>query len=433
MKEAEEKGILFEAVHRRKNGNELPVEVNSFSLQRSGETVLFSIIRDITDRRRAEEIILRLSEERKTLIDNVPAMIWYKNTKNTIIRVNPAVERIFGAPASAIEGKSAYELFPEEAKDYYLDDLEVISSGRPKFNIVQQMPTADGEKLWVRTEKIPLRDELGTIIGLLVFSVDITGIKRAENELISRSKDIQAANEELVTAGEELRLNEARLTTSLEEKEALLAEVHHRVKNNLAAFISLLALDGTYEESVAGQRLKKDLQNRARSMALIHETLYKTRKFSTVDMNIYLSTLTEQIGGTYRTEKSIRTIVSAEGVSLDLARATPCGLIVNELITNAFKYAFPKDFDCETIRQEPCTVRITLSLKDGVYTLTVADNGVGLPPGFDPKTATSLGLKLVNFLSRHQLRAKVEVNTGKGTEYTIRFGDKAKLPQASRS
>jgi PAS domain S-box-containing protein len=424
IREAEATGILFEAVHRKKDGTEIPVEVNSFSMQLEGDPIIFSIIRDITLRRKAEEAILRLSGERKTLIDNVPAMIWYKDTHNTIVRVNPEVERIFGAPAKAIEGKSAYDLFPDEARDYYVDDLEVISSGIPKFNIIQQMPTADGRKLWVRTEKIPVRDELGTITGLLVFSVDITGMKRAEDELIQRSDDVQAANEELMAIGTELRENEARLTASLEEKDALLAEVHHRVKNNLAAFISLLALDGTYEESPAGQRLKTDLQNRARSMALIHETLYRTRKFSSVDMGVYLSTLTEQIAGTYQTGKSVRILVDANGINLDLSRATPTGLIVNELLTNSFKYAFPASFDCEGIRHEPCTLRVSLTFDDGMYTLRVGDNGIGLPAKFDPKKATSLGLKLVNFLARHQLRAKIEFDTAKGTEYTLRFSDK---------
>jgi two-component sensor histidine kinase len=122
--------------------------------------------------------------------------------------------------------------------------------------------------------------------------------------------------------------------------------------------------------------------------------------------------------------KSIRTIVNAEGISLDLARATPCGLIINELITNSFKYAFPPSFDCKSARQELCTLRISLALNHGYYELVVADNGVGLPENFDITTAKSLGLKLVNFLARHQLRAKVEVSRKNGTEFSIRFKEK---------
>jgi len=281
----------------------------------------------------------------------------------------------------------------------------------------------DGSRFHARVESVKIeRSQKDPVVRMAI--IDITEQKRTEVELAQRSADIQAVNEELTTAGDELRRNEVCLTQSLEEKEALLSEVHHRVKNNLAAFISLLALDGTYEDSPAGRRLKQDLQNRARSMALIHETLYQTRKFSTVDMNIYLTTLTGQLAGSYQGKGTVRTIIDADGVSLDLARATPCGLIINELITNSFKYAFPASFDCAAIRHEPCTLRVSIARDNGMYVLVVADNGVGFAPSIDPKTAKSFGLKLVNFLARHQLRATVQVSTDKGTEYSIRFPEK---------
>jgi two-component sensor histidine kinase len=269
---------------------------------------------------------------------------------------------------------------------------------------------------------------MGTVTGLVVFSVDITEIKLAEEELISRSNQIHEANIELTVAGDELREKEMKLTESLEEKEALLSEVHHRVKNNLAAFISLLSLEGTYEDTPAGNQLKKDLQNRARSMALIHETLYMTRNFSSVDMGVYLKTLAEQVAATYSSERSIRTIVQSEGITLDLARATPCGLIVNELITNSFKYAFPSLFDCAAVRHDPCTIRVSMTNADGMYELTVRDNGIGLPATFDPATAKSLGIKLVNFLAHHQLRAKIEVRVDKGTEFIFRLKNSENYP-----
>ncbi len=146
-----------------------------------GDPLIRMAISDITAQKQAEEAINLLSEERKVLIDNMPAMIWYKDTHNNFIRVNPAASRTFGRSATAIEGKSAYDLFPETAEQYFRDDLEVISSGTPKFGIIEQMKTADGRDLWLRTEKIPLKDKDGTIAGVLVFSVDITDIKREED------------------------------------------------------------------------------------------------------------------------------------------------------------------------------------------------------------------------------------------------------------
>ncbi len=389
--------------------------------RKSADPVIRIAISNINSQKQAEEEIHRLNEDRKILVDNVPAMIWYKDTRNNIIRVNPAAAGSFGAPANAIEGKSVYDLFPETAERYYQDDLEVIRSGIPKFGIIEPMKTTNGRNLWVRTEKIPLKDERGKITGILVFTVDITNLKLVEEELIKRSDRIGAANIELAAASEELRQNEARLTESLGEKEILLSEIHHRVKNNLTAFISLLSLEGSTEETPAGRSLKKDLQNRARSMALIHETLYRTGKFTNVDMQVYLTTLVGQIAGSYSGSEAVRTVINARGVILDIARATPAGLIINELVTNSFKYAFPKEFDCMATRKEPCTIRIMLTFEDGIYVLTVADNGIGLPPQLDPLVTKSLGLKLVNFLARHQLRAEINVRTGKGTEFIFQM------------
>jgi PAS domain S-box-containing protein len=218
-----------------------------------------------------------------------------------------------------------------------------------------------------------------------------------------------------------LREKEEKLTRSVIEKEALLAEIHHRVKNNLTALISLLSLEGTYEDTPEGKRLKKDLQNRAWSMALIHDTLYKTRMYASVDMDLYLKTLAGQIACSFEIVRPVRTIVNGGGIDLDLSRATTCGMIVNELITNSFKYAFPDYFECETGQEDSCTIGIFLTKDEKEYTLTVSDNGVGLPAGFKPKAAQSLGLKLVNFLAKHQLRATIEVTTNPGTRFSIRF------------
>lgn len=256
-----------------------------------------------------------------------------------------------------------------------------------------------------------------------------------EQELVRKNAELDLINEELISAEDELRhnleelkareieleKNQEKLSEALDEKEVLLSEIHHRVKNNLAAFISLLSLEGSYDNSPAGLAMKKDLQNRARSMALIHETLYRTRNFSRVDIGMYLSTLVDQIISSYRAPESFERIVEVHGITLDIMRATPLGLIVNEIVTNSLKYAFPKSFNCAEKRNEPCTIRIGLVKEDRTYVLTVSDNGVGLPEEIDIKNSRTLGLKLVYFLSKHQLKAKLEIERDKGTRYTFRF------------
>ncbi len=162
-------------------------------------------------------------------------------------------------------------------------------------------------------------------------------------ELNATQEELQQNVEELGRSEQVLRQSEAELKEALEEKDVLLSEIHHRVKNNLAAFISLISLENTYTDTPEGLALKKDLQNRARSMALIHETLYRTRKYANVDMDVYLNTLVDQIAASYATAKFVRTIVNADNTLLDITRATPCGLIINELVTNSFKYRIPGD------------------------------------------------------------------------------------------
>jgi two-component sensor histidine kinase len=134
-------------------------------------------------------------------------------------------------------------------------------------------------------------------------------------------------------------------------------------------------------------------------------------------MEIYLNNLVSQIAGSYAVGAAIITVVDAHGVVLDLSRATTAGLIINELVTNSFKYAFPEGFDCMATRGEPCTIRVTLIQDDDRYLLTVADNGCSIPAEIDPLVVKSLGLKLVTFLARHQLHAEIEVRKDKGTEF----------------
>lgn len=258
---------------------------------------------------------------------------------------------------------------------------------------------------------------------ILVAVSDITDRVRAEQDLALTNRDLEelrAAYQAIADGQRQLRRNERELTEALEEKEALLSEIHHRVRNNLTAFISLLSLDGAQEESESARELRKDLQNRARSMALIHETLYRTGNFSNVDMEKYLSTLITHIAESYA-KREIRILVDSTNVALDLSRATTAGLIVNELVTNSLKYAFPPDFDCRATRGEPCTIHVTFRRGEGTCILTVADNGIGLPSGFDPFTAKSLGLKLVNFLARHQLLAEPSFRARRGTEFIFRL------------
>ncbi len=392
-----------------------------------GKTVLSTIAQgqDITQRKLAEEMNLRAREEWERTFNTVPDLIAILDTHHRILRVNRAMAERLGTPPENCAGMVCHEVIhgTPSAPGFCPHSLTCLDG---KQHIVEVKEPALGGYFIVSTT--PLFDADGNVTGSVHVAHDISGRKQAEEELNKKHNDLNAAYAELTSTQEELQQNveelskrEQELSESLAEKEILLSEIHHRVKNNLTAFISLLSLEGSYEDSPAGRALKQDLQNRARSMALIHETLYRTKKYASVDMDVYLGTLVEQVAASYASEKDIRTLVEADGIIADLTRATPCGLIVNELVTNSFKYAFPDSFDCEKECGEPCTIRISLGKENDLYVLKVGDNGVGLPEEIDIATTKSLGLKLVTFLARHQLRAKIDVVKEKGSEYIFRF------------
>lgn len=362
------------------------------------------------DLRRSEEALRESGEESRAILAAARESI-YLMDRSGIIRVAnaTALERLGGRPADSVIGHPFSEFMtPELSISRWKRFEEVLTSGRT----VRFEDERNG--IIFSHNFVPVFGEDGAVTRIAIFSSDITDRKKAERELlrkneelhhsneeltamqeelhmandellasgqelVSRNRDLGILNEELTAIQEELRQslddlsarerelrrNQAELQEALREKEVLLAEIHHRVKNNLAAFISLLSLDGSYEDSPAGEALRTDLQNRARSMALIHETLYRTKRFATVDMGVYLQTLVSQIAGSYKSPQVFETIVGADGVVLDISRATPTGLIVNELVTNSIKYAFPRSFDCVKDRGTPCTIRVRLKKTTG--------------------------------------------------------------------
>ena len=211
----------------------------------------------------------------------------------------------------------------------------------------------------------------------------------------------------------ERKMAEARIRTSLEEKEVLLKEIHHRVKNNLQIVSSLFDLQSGETSDPMVLEMFRECRNRVRSMAMIHERLYSTEDLSRIEAAQYLSTLTNDLAHSYGlTSRHVNLRLQANEVFLDVDKAIPCGLIVNELVSNALKYAFTSKCDGEIVVQlEP--------VEDGLE-LTVSDNGAGFPPEIDFRNTASLGLRLVNSLV-DQLDGQIEMSAEDGTRFTILF------------
>ena len=404
-----------------------------------GKTIESTIAQgqDITERKKAEAKLTEIAEKYSTLFNTTSDGVWIHNLEGIIVEVNDAYCRMTGYTSEELIGKSVSTVEAVETPSeiaYHIKKL-VTSEGHDRFESKHRRK--DGTLIDVDITALYIPRDGGRIA---IFARDITDRKHIEEALRTRNMELNALNLDLTETERKLqqtvsnlteseaalRHSEAELKEALEEKEVLLSEIHHRVKNNLTAFISLLSLEGAYDSTPAGNALKTDLQNRARSMALIHETLYRTKKYARVEMDVYLSTLIAQVSGSYESHRAVMTHVDAHGITLDLSRATTCGLIINEILTNSLKYAFPSSFNCLSLRGAVCKVEVLLAQENGMFTLTVRDNGIGLPQGLDITTTKTLGLKLVNFLAKHQLRANITVNSIAGTEFLIQFGETLK-------
>jgi len=215
---------------------------------------------------------------------------------------------------------------------------------------------------------------------------------------------------------------EEALQASLAEKEVLLREVHHRVKNSLAAVIGLLALQRQAIDNSTVTAVLEDLSSRIKAMALVHERLYRSENLSRIAIQDYLKALISHLRTSFGSRGNIRCTIAADGIEMDLDTAVPCGMIVNELITNSLKHGFPGD------KPRPgashCELTVSMEWDGTTYTLVVADNGVGVPADLDWVATKSLGLRLVRMLGQHQLQGHIELDRTNGTRFTLTFGSR---------
>ena len=335
------------------------------------------------DQRIVAGVMATLSARQDAILAAVPEILIEVNTHQVLTWANPSALAFFG---DEMLGKPASFYFEGEQADEPLgqglhNELATVSY----FENWQRRK--DGEKRLLAWRCRVLTDARGEVTGALSSAWDIT----------------------------ELKLAERALRESLREKESMLKEIHHRVNNNLQIISSLLRLQAGQIESPVAQAALQDMQHRVRSMALIHEHLYRSDNLAEVDLSSYIQQLCQQLFRALAvTPESIHLHLDLRPVSLTIDQAIPCGLIVNELVSNSLKHAFPNGRHGE--------VRVELHpLADGPgWGLRVADDGVGLPPGFDLQHLTSLGMKLCADLSR-QLGARIEIGAGPGAEFAMEY------------
>jgi PAS domain S-box-containing protein len=346
------------------------------------------MVSDITNRRKMEET-LRENEERYSItLDAVNDGLWDWDVSSGDAFFSPNYYKLLGyAPEEFTAHYKTWRLLvhPDDIDPAEKKIQESIKSNKG-FEIDLRMKTKSSEWLWVSIRgKSVEKDSTGTSKRMVGTLSDIT-------ERVNAKKKIKE---------------------SLEEKKMLLKEIHHRVKNNLMIISSLLNLQSSYIKDKESQDIFKESQNRARSMALIHERLYQSTDLKRIDFGDYIQSLSKDLFNTYISNSSLIALkINVENIFLDINTAIPLGLIVNELLTNSLKHAFPNGRKGE--------INVEFHKKGNQYEFAVKDNGIGFPKDTDYKKTDSLGLQIVTNLT-NQIDGKIELNRKHGTEFKINF------------
>jgi PAS domain S-box-containing protein len=360
---------------------------------------------EITERIKTDVALRESKQKLSGIVESVTDAMVMIDSHLNIVWVNDVAKRIFGHD---IFGKKCYSAYHGRHEACELCIVKQCFDDGNIHEFETKIITADGRnKFFFCTASVSGRDKDGRTKTVVEFLRDITEKKQTEQTL-------QIAYDQAIIYAEQLREQIKERSRAEKEKEVLLREIHHRVKNNMQVISSLLKLQsGSIEDKKFAEMLKES-QDRIRAMALVHERLYKSKDLANIDFDEYIKYLVQTLFRSYAVNREkIRLKLNIERVMLKIDKAIPCGLIVNELILNSLKYAFA-DGDKGEIEVS------LLFINENEVELTVSDDGIGIPEGFDFNNSGSLGLKLVNILT-DQIDGKLDLDKSKGTKFQIRF------------
>jgi len=342
------------------------------------------IDRDITERKQAEELLRNAEEDWRNSFNSLEDVMLIIDRDYNIENINEVGLKLLGKSKEEVIGKKCYQV---------ISGADSPGEGCPCMKSLEtkKVESCDWyeKRLWTyfSIKIAPIFDENGGIIKFVDLWRDITERKRTEE----------------------------KIKASLKEKEVLLREIHHRVKNNLQVVSSLLNMQARATKNKNVNDILFESRNRINTMALIHSQLYEGGDLSEINMKGFMDKLLVQLLQIYSVpETQISPVVHAVECSLPISTAVPVGLIANELLTNAFKHAF--------VNRKAGKIEVSLSASEkGAVNLTVSDDGVGLPDGFDINASKTLGLRVVKILAEGQLDGKLEVISDKGATFKVEF------------
>ena len=376
----------FESVHFRKDGSRMDVLVSA-QVVNADKGFFVSFISDITDRKKAKEALRKSEEFSNKLLASMKDGLSVLNKQGVHTRVNPALCAMTGLKEEEIIGTGLpHPYWPEEEYPRIEESFQKTMRGEfQDFEMV--FKHKNGRRFPVIASPSYVTDDKGEVVGYFATVKDISDIKQAE----------QSA------------------TASMKEKEILLKELHHRVKNNMQVIISLMNLQSRKMDNEKLGQAFLESQSRIYAMAAVHEILYQTSNLVGIELKRYLSKLCQAAFKTYRTDLGyINLSMEIPLIEVRLEQAYPIGLVINELLSNAFKYAFPggKQGKIDITGEKYSSDRVRL---------VVQDDGVGMPKGFDWRNTDSLGLQIVRTLVQDQLGGAIETDASKGTRFEISF------------
>ena len=343
----------------------------------------------LAERAKAEEALREGEERFRQMAENMREVFFLVDHENyKVLYMNRAYEEVFGRSC-----ESLYEQPSSWLEAIHPEDIDSVNEAFEKqlttgaFDEEFRIIRPDGSVRWIHDSVVPIRDEQGQISRLVGIAEDITEHRQAE----------------------------AKVKASLNEKEVLLKEINHRVKNNLQIISSLLDLQSRDIHDEQALQSFQVSQDRIRAMALVHEKLYQSEDLARIDFGEYIRTLATDLGTSYGlASRDVYLKIDVEKILLGVDTAIPCGVIVNELVSNSLKHAFP---------DRPGKITVRFREADGQYAMIFKDDGIGLPLDFDISNPPSMGLTIVNALTG-QIGGTIELVRNGGSEISITFPSK---------
>jgi len=377
----------FTSAKRMRNGSIMDVRIrlSPWTDERNGVPYLIYSAEDFTAQSAGAAQLARSEQRFQKVFEAVADGLIKIDQNSRIILANAEMEHLFGYSRNELLGMSVHQLIPERHREGHTEHVHRY------FENPVARAMADRRKLFAKRKD---GTEFPAEIGLNPIPTEEGTMVLATIQDVTLHDAVQKATEQ-----------------ALNEKTVLLNEIHHRVKNNLQVITSLLNLQSRSASPEVASALFES-QGRVKAMALIHQLLYERDDFSNIDMGEYLDRLCLLLHESFRDQRSRFTlhVEAPQGITISLKQAVPCGLLVNELVTNAIKHAFPE--------QDDGTIEVSLRPRDDGFVVRVSDNGIGLPETVEPSVTRSLGMQLIPLLAE-QAKGRWQLTRDHGTHFEI--------------